>query len=135
MSLENDLAKQLHHIVALLSRESDVILQNQLGIGLSQYKILTTLQKYSDIQQKRIAKELGQTEASVSRQVKLLQQRGMLLSFKNPHNQREHLTGLTMKGARVIATAEKLLAQYHRAFFERLTENQQRTLLTLINKL
>ena len=42
MSQKNELANLLHHLVALLARESDQILQEQLGIGLSQYKILSS---------------------------------------------------------------------------------------------
>jgi DNA-binding MarR family transcriptional regulator len=131
--MENEIAKQLHHVVSLLSRESDQMLQEQLGIGLSQYKILITLQKYPEVQQKVVAKELGQTEASISRQIKLLQQRGMVMSLKNPNNQREHLAGLTMKGARIITAAEKVLASYHQTFFTCLSEKQQQKLSALLS--
>lgn len=122
---QNDLGNLLHHLVSLLSRASDQILQEQLGIGLSQYKILTTLHDHSHIQQRMIASMLGQTEASISRQIKILTEKGMLVSLKNPSNQREHLADLTPRGLRVIQAAERALAQYHKEFFSGLNEKQQ----------
>lgn len=132
MNIANEIANTLHHIVSLLSRESDQILQEQLGIGLSQYKILITVQKHQHVQQKVIAATLGQTEASISRQVKLLQEDGLLVALKNPNNQREHLTDLTTKGLRLIAAAEKVLASYHQTFFTGLSKKEQQKLTELL---
>lgn len=134
MNTAHVLAAQLHNLNALLSRESDALLQEQLGIGLSQYKILMVVQKHPDVQQKVIAEQLRQTEASVSRQIKILQQRGMIMSLKNPNNQREHLAGLTIKGARFITMADKILTSYHQTFFSRLSEAQQQKLHTLLDR-
>src|SRR6476660_9398443 len=91
----------IHHLSAVFSRESDQILQEQLGIGLSQYKILNTLVENSAMQQRHIALELGQTEASISRQIKLLQNKNMVETMRNPINRREHITTLTPRGERV----------------------------------
>lgn len=128
----NNTANTLHHLVALMSRESDQILMEQLGIGLSQYKILSSIHEQSRIQQKTIANMLGQTEASISRQVKLLQERDMLISRKNPQNQREHITELTPRGLRLIEAAEKVLANFHNKFFVGLTSKQQDQLAEIL---
>lgn len=125
---QNELGNLLHHLVSLLSRHTDQTLQEQLGIGLSQYKILTTLHDHPHIQQRLIASILGQTEASISRQIKLLIEKGMLTSQRNPQNQREHLADLTPKGVRIIDAAEIALAQYHASFFAGLTKKQQENL-------
>ena len=125
MSQKNELANLLHHLVALLARESDQILQEQLGIWLSQYKILSSLHEHPHVQQRMIAQLLGQTEASISRQIKLLTERGMLRAVPNPSNQREHLTDLTPRGLRMIEAAERVLAAYHDQFFAGLGKKQQ----------
>lgn len=126
------IARQLHNLAALLARESDQILLERLGIGLSQYKILAAVEHNPRLQQRAIAVELGQTEASVSRQVKLLLQKGMITSRTNPANRREHLTELTTKGSRVTAAAHQSLANYHRSFSGRLSPRQQEVLLGLL---
>ena len=125
---QNDLGNLLHHLVSLLSRNSDQTLQEQLGIGLSQYKILTTLHDHPHVQQRLIASTLGQTEASISRQIKLLTEKGMLIAERNPQNQREHLTDLTPRGLRMIEAAERVLAAYYKSFFAGLSGKQQKNL-------
>jgi len=132
---QNDLGSLLHHLVSLMSRESDQMLQEQLGIGLSQYKIMATLHEHPHIQQRIIASTLGQTEASISRQIKLLTEKGMLVALKNPNNQREHLTDLTLRGIRMIEAAERVLAGYHATFFAGLNEKQQDRLLEELSSL
>jgi DNA-binding MarR family transcriptional regulator len=132
MTLASTNSSQLHHLVSLMSRESDQMLQEQLGIGLSQYKILTTTHEHPHIQQKMIGQILGQTEASISRQVKLLKQKGMLQTVKNPNNLREHVTDLTPRGSRIIDAAEKVLASYHEKFFTGLSSKQQQQLAEVL---
>ena len=135
MTLANHNSSQLHHLVSLMSRESDQMLQEQLGIGLAKYKILTTIHEHPHIQQRMIGQILGQTEASISRQVKLLQQKGMLQSIKNPNNLREHITDLTPRGSRTIDAAEKVLAGYHEKFFTGLSSKQQQQLAEVLSVL
>jgi DNA-binding MarR family transcriptional regulator len=122
----------LHHLSAVFGRESDQILQEQLGIGLSQFKILAALQENPASQQKHIAFLLGQTEASVSRQVKLLQNKGMIETTVNPSNRREHITTLTLKGVRIIEAAQNVLANYQVGSLEHMPEKQQTQLLELL---
>ena len=135
MSLTTSNSSQLHHIVTLMSRESDQLLQEQLGIGLAQYKILTTLHEHPKVQQKVIANVLGQTEASISRQIKLLHKKGMLISPKNPQNQREHIASLTPRGMQLITAAETVLDSFHRTFFTSLSHKQQEQLGDILDTL
>lgn len=135
MSRTHSTSSQLHHLVSLLSRESDQMLLEQLGIGLSQYKILTTLHKHPHVQQRAIAGVLGQTEASISRQIKLLKEKGMLVSPRNPINRREHIADLTLRGLRVIEAAEMVLDSYHKTFFASLSDKQRQQLDDILSAL
>lgn len=124
----------LHHLSAVYSRESDQILQEQLGIGLSQFKILATLVENSAMQQKHIAQQLGQTEASISRQIKVLQAKGMVETMRNPTNRREHITTLTARGDRVTDAAQKVLANFQSSTLSHMAPRQQEILLGLLTK-
>jgi len=135
MDNSQKIAQQLHNLSALLARESDQILQERLGIGLSQYKILAAVEQNPRVQQRAIAVELGQTEASVSRQVKLLHKKDMITSRPNPNNRREHLTALTPRGQRITEAAHQSLASHYRAFTGKLSPRQQEVLLSLLSEL
>lgn len=119
----------IQHLAVLTSRQSDQILQEQLGIGMSQYKILQVLQTNPSVQQKQIASLLGQTEASISRQVKLMQDKMMISAQANPQNRREHLTTLLPKGLRLLEVGTEVLAQYHRPATDILSAKEQNVLL------
>lgn len=122
----------LDHIASLLAKQSDQVLQEQLGIGLSQFKILRTLQAEPRTMQREIAVNLGQTEASVSRQVKLMLADGLLQSHRNPKDRREHLTIVTPKGERLTDAASIALERYHHPTFAALNDKQQEQTATVL---
>jgi DNA-binding MarR family transcriptional regulator len=78
---------------------------------------------------------LGQTEASVSRQIKLLKNKQMITSSVNPQNRREHLTTLLPRGERVLEAASQVLEQYHAPTLNTLSSKEQATLLKLLSTL
>lgn len=133
MEMRDNLGYLLHHLSFVLARQSDQVLQEQLGIGFSQFKILHILEQSTGTQQRQIAGKLGQTEASISRQIKLLQDNGMLTSQVSPTNRREHITRLTPKGIKVTEKAMEILNNYHAPVFAKLTEKQQQQLKELLN--
>src|SRR5687768_2184713 len=112
----------LQHLAFTMSRQNDQILQERLGLGFSQFKILMVLQRNPSTQQRDIAEALGQTEASISRQIKLMHDRGLLQTRISPENRRKHLTTLTPKGEQLTEEALRILNKYHAPMFEQLTE-------------
>jgi DNA-binding MarR family transcriptional regulator len=124
----------LQHLAILTGRQSDQVLQEQLGIGMSQYRILKVLQSNPSVQQKHIASLLGQTEASISRQVKLMQSKAMLVAKINPQNRRQHLTKLLPKGERLLEASVKVLEQYHKPIVDKLNGRDQAQLVKLLNQ-
>lgn len=129
MSSTNNIGYLLQHISAVLAHQTDQVLQERLGIGFSQYKILSVLNESPNIQQRQIAVTLGQTEASISRQIKLLIEQGLLTSNKHPQNKREHVIALTPRGTRFIEEALRVINSYHAPAFRHLSEKQQLQLL------
>lgn len=124
----NGLGYLLNHIAFVMARQSDQVLQERLGIGFSQFKIMMVLSHKPHIQQKEIADKLGQTEASISRQIKLLTEQGLLQAVRRPENKRERVTTLTPKGERYTDEAVDILNLYHAPVFDRLSEKERAAL-------
>lgn len=122
----------MQHLAFTLARQSDQVLQERLGIGFSQFKILMVLNWKTNVQQRTIADSLGQTEASISRQIKLLDEQGLLSTHISPENRRQHLTVLTPTGKRVIDEALQILQSYHEPVFETLSEKQKSALQEML---
>jgi DNA-binding MarR family transcriptional regulator len=132
MGPTNNLSYLLHHLAAVIGKQSDQILQEQLGIGLSQYKILMVLEWNPRIQQKSIAESLGQTEASISRQIKLLKKKGLLLSKPDPKNKRKHMSVPTPLGMQVTEAAADLLRRNFSGDYSALGDDQLMKLNSLL---
>lgn len=123
----------LHHLSFVIDQQSDKILHEHLGLGFSQFKILVALKWREGIQQKQIASYLGQTEASISRQIVFMKDQGWIESRVNPKNRREHITSLTLKGQRLAEKATVTLNNYHAPLFARLSEKQQLQLAEILS--
>lgn len=131
----NTIGYLLQHVSAVLHRQSDQMLQERLGIGMSQFKILMMLQRQPNVKQRVLAHALGQTEASISRQVKLLHEKGMLALRVDPDERRKHIAVLTPKGTTLAEAARQCLAEYHAPMFEELGEKQRKQLQEILAKL
>ena len=133
MSSTNNIGYLLQHLSGVLAKQSDQALQERLGIGFSQFKILRVLQENPVVLQKQIAEWLGQTEASISRQIKLMHETGLLHTVVNPRNRREHITSPTAKGMRLAEEALNVLNSTHASVFEELGEKHQEQLHAILS--
>jgi len=133
MQPTNNIGYLLNHLAFMLSRQSDQVLQEQLGIGFSQFKIMMALRWNPSVQQKQIAERLGQTEASISRQIKLLYDKGLLSTRISAENKREHITTLTTKGEQLTEKSMQILNNFHAPTFNSLSPKQQQTLIETLN--
>ncbi len=135
MKATNNIGFLLQHLSFSLARQSDQVLQDELGIGFSQFKIMMVLQKQPHIRQNQIAEKLGQTEASVSRQIKLMHDDGYLQSVPRAEDRRENITSLTARGLRTSEEAMKVLTEHHAPMFKTLSDKEQAELLKLLTTL
>lgn len=135
MGPTNNLSYLIQHLSAVMGRQSDQVLQEQLGIGLSQFKILMVLEWNPRVQQRAIADSLGQTEASISRQIKLLKAKKLLLSKPDLQNRRRHLTVPTPLGMQVTEAAGDILRRSLTPEFTHLGDDQLMQLATGLQQL
>ena len=133
MGPTNNIGYLLQHLASVLGKQSDQVLQEQLGIGFSQFKILMALQWNPKTQQRQIAEALGQTEASISRQIKLMLEKGLLQSMVSPQSKREHITTPTQKGIRLTEATREVLNNYHAPMFDQLSDKQRQQLLEALS--
>jgi DNA-binding MarR family transcriptional regulator len=135
MGPTNNLTYLVQHLAAVIGKQADQVLLEQLGIGLSQYKILMVLEWNPRVQQKSIADSLGQTEASISRQIKLLKSKGLLITKADPNNRRKHITAPTTLGMQITEAASAIMRRSFGPEFASIGEDQLLQLLTGLQRL
>ncbi len=133
--MTNNVGYLIHHLAASLARQTDQLLMHHLGLGFSQFKILMVLQKDSGAQQKQLAERLGQTEASISRQIKGLQRAKLLTVQVNPNNRREHITVLTARGVQMVEDCREILNVHYAPLFDSLGQRDLDRLIQILNKM
>lgn len=132
MNYSDKLTYTLLHVATTLEHLLDQTLQEQLGIGIAQYRILLSFEKTSPLSQRDIADFLDQTEAGVSRQIKLLVEKGIVTTKISARNRRQHLCFITPKGAKLFAAAQELVRKTTAAQFADITDRQQRQMLEVL---
>lgn len=133
--MHDNLGYLFQHTAASLAHQADQELLKKVGIGYSQFKLLMVLEWNPHIKQKEIAEKLGQTEASISRQMKLMQQDGLVRSNFSPTSKREHIVSLTARGEQLAARANHVLNQMYIPILQKLGESRQDYLMQSITAL
>lgn len=132
MTTDNNIDYLLQHLTSLLTRNSDQILQEQLGVGYAQFKIMRITENGHPVKQRYIADVLGQTEASVSRQTKILIKKGYVTKKVDPHNKRVRLVEITQKGQEMTSVILDLLNKYHKSIMGNISDKQQASLISML---
>jgi DNA-binding MarR family transcriptional regulator len=118
-----------------MHKHLDQMLLERLGIGVSQLRIVHVVQAAGRASQRTLADSLGQTEASISRQMKLLAAKGLIETRVNPKNQRERLVQMTTKGLRLTEAADADLARGMQQLLGKLSDKQQKQFMETLNAL
>jgi DNA-binding MarR family transcriptional regulator len=114
----------LLHLTYILQQVSDETLQEEVGIGLSQARVLSVLSSSTPKSQREVAQALSQTEANVSRQVKGMHKNGLLGIKRSKKDSRQREVILTAKGLKKYEEAEKILKKKQTVFLKSLTAGE-----------
>lgn len=131
--MQSDIGSLLHKVSTRLDKVSDQVLLERLGIGLSQFRVLLYLLADDGARQNLIAENLSQSEASISRQVTILENQGLAVVRRSSTTRRVRLIFLTQKGALTAEKAVNILNDYHAPLFDLLGEKQQERLLDTLS--
>lgn len=125
----------LGHVADVAHRQTDQALTEQLGIGLSQLRILIVLQHYPNIPQRALAEHLGQTEASISRQIKLLADKAIIVVNVDPTEKRKRLVTLTSRGVKIVETAKERVDVIRQKLYADLSDKQRDALIEALDSI
>ena len=116
----------LLYLVWKLQQSADELLTDKSGVGLSQTRIMAALDKSVARSQRHVAVELGQTEANVSRQLRIMKKHGLVNISKNKKDRRQRDVSLTPKGYRVYAKAEQILKHHEKGLLSSMSRSDAR---------
>lgn len=101
----------LHNLSTSLHKSVDDAIKDRVGVGLAQYKVLEAIQYKGIAKQNELASMLRQTEAGISRQVKLLYKKGLLVYANESKSGGSDVT-LTRIGEEIVRLAYQVVDGY-----------------------
>ena len=130
-----EITYQIHKAVFLLDKMSDQILQDQLGLGFSQFLVMMALAKQPKSPQKSVAASLDQTQAAVSRQIEILVRMKLVSRDRNPDTKREYVLSLTQLGQRRYREGLDQIDLRFDKLFQIWSKNEKSNLINALDKL
>jgi DNA-binding MarR family transcriptional regulator len=106
----------LHHLMFILQQLSDELLNKEVGVSLSHVRIMGALEALVPRSQRVVASKLHQTEANISRQMRVMADQGLVKIAPNKKDHRQRDVTLSTKGVRKYEQAEKLLKKQEAQF-------------------
>ena len=125
-SIQN-IVRPVMQLRASLDRISSLSLRKKMGFGISHFRILYVLNFKKEMNQRDIADYWDVTEASVSRQVNILRQKGLVEKKPSTH--------LTVKGKKALDDALAHATAAFEEVFEKITEAERKHAVTILEKL
>jgi DNA-binding MarR family transcriptional regulator len=126
---------QIHRLAFLLEKIADESLKTQLDIGFAQYKVLEAINQNMLARQNMVAEMLDQTEASISRQIKILQKKGLIRVVTVMGNKRAKELSLTRIGEEIVRNAEDVIEVSQAQVIGGLSYQEQRLLHELFERM
>lgn len=134
ISRKNELPPLLQ-LTSFIQHLSDELLDQEVGISLSFARILGALSSTTPSSQRAIAVKLHQTEANVSRQLRVMHGDGLVRITKNKKDSRQRDVTLAAKGSRKYEQAVKLLQNQQGQMLKSLDRDSKKTFTRSISNL
>ena len=125
----------LHYLMFILQQLSDELLGQEVGVSLSHVRIMGALDATIPRSQRVVATNLRQTEANISRQMRVMADQGLVKIAPNKKDHRQRDVTLTSKGARKYEQAEKLLKKQEAQFLKAVNSRGQSSLENSLERL
>jgi len=122
--LEKKIIFKMHMLMAIMDKYLDNFLKKEMKISFSQFLMMIGIKYHKGCSQKRVADFYKMTEAAVSRQLEILEERGLIKKTKSG-NKREYSLILTNKGKKELLIAEKLSDNYIINFFSKTKKDEK----------
>lgn len=130
-----DLHQAISRLRFALERASNQLLVDECGWGSSHFRLLVCIAHAQDADQAGIAHELGQTEAAVSRQLKLLIDNKLIMQKANPDNRRQNRLSITPFGHQELSKAKALMKKNLNRLFADLDPGTMKQTIDLLESI
>ncbi len=135
LKLEDFLPYRLYHLADLVSREFSKIYRDRLGLTRPEWRTLAVVQYLGKPSLRAVARATQQDEGQLSRYVAGLIKRGLLTKTVSSEDRRSIDLTLTDEARKLYDEVMMVAWELNREMFVDLSEDEQRQLVQLLDKL
>lgn len=135
LDLETFLPYRLNRLADRISDELAQLYEHQYGITVAQWRVLAWLSHRETLTAVQIRQATHMDKARVSRAVKALTERGLVVSQPSTRDQRHHELRLTEAGASLLSQLIPQARAREEAWLSVLSSQERQELWQLVNKL
>jgi DNA-binding MarR family transcriptional regulator len=121
-------------LVLVFKKIADRTLRSRLSITMAQFRILIAIQHNPNLSQQAIAKFWGVTEASASRQIEILDNKGLISKAHDSNNRRKYILRLTKRGQGEIKQASRLMNGVFERIFKEISDKDREMFHNLLQR-
>ncbi len=124
-------------LVKQMSRRMDAAMVAELkdlGLDLRQFENLMSLYEDDNLNQVTLARRLGEAGYTTSRQIDVLEERGLVMRMRDPKSRRAHRIVLTEVGRSIAEKLPPIVNRVNVANLAALSQQEHKTLVELLKK-
>lgn len=134
MSCQRHITYYLQKIGFVLEKFADQILQDEINLTHSQFRVLMAIE-HKTVCQRDIAEYWNMTDAAVSRQIESLINSKLIHKKENPENRRQHALVLTAKGKAKLEKGMQLIDKKYQEMYQTVPKKDQKIVEDSLKKM
>lgn len=135
LSLQQFLPYRLSALANRISQSLAIKYSKQYGISVQEWRILAVLGEEIKLSAVDITNRIAMDKVAVSRAVKRLIEKGLLVKDLDSKDQRSHELTLTTNGIELYQQLVPIALEHEQQVTENLTDKERKSLLKLLSKL
>ena len=130
----SEVLQPVFKLVMSFKKIADKVLGAELSITTSQFRMLIAIKHNPNLSQREIAEFWNVTEASASRQIEILNRKGLVSKEQASDNHRKHVLKLTKSGEKEIKKALSIMSGVFERIFQDVSEKDKETFHNLLQR-
>lgn len=118
-----------------VGKEADAEVGSVSGLTVAQSAVLSVLENFDDVTQKKVARELGQNESAVTAMVNRLIRLGFVTRKRSPHDARAWQLHMTRKGKTALDRIKPPFSRINRRIDSVLSPDEVENLADYLQRL
>jgi DNA-binding MarR family transcriptional regulator len=126
----------VRRVAGLMDRTGEALFRRELDTSLAQFLVLSVVDAHpGPLNQQAVADRLGLTKGTVSRQIDIAVNAGLMSVQPSPHTRRENVVTLTNAGTDLVRRGDAMFEQARKTVLPHIAARDMATAVRVLNSM